>query len=193
MTSISLLTIEGTLDPQRIPTPCSREVAYGQAPPTEIFFKESNFDLEKSIYLNENFEFYLNPKDPSFWKQRVFIQMVASPHIVSMAFIPYSGATCQTLFMQKINLIKKITGFVAPYLSLADQKNYGAIVAPPFCHMVHDEASILDSLRELDHSEEIAPILRNFLHDPETVFLAITYLDAEQPISRGWLKDQKCK
>lgn len=190
MISISLLTIEGTFEPQRPQINCTIQAAHIQEQSPEFFLKESDFDLEKSIYLKENFKDYHDPEDPSFWKQRVFIQMVVCPHILSMAFIPYSGAKCQTLFMQKINVITKITGFVAPYLSAADQEIVGAVPTLPICYPVHDEASIHQSLIGLNHfSEEIGPILRDFLHDPDTAFLAITCLgDDKQLISRGWLK-----
>ncbi len=189
MASISVLTIEGILEPESYSVGCSQESESHQQP-AQMFQNTCDYPIDDCLSIKNNFKMNFDRADPMFWKQRVIFHMMASPIIVSMSFIPFSGIKCQILFLQKINLLPKIRGFVAPYLSEEDQKKLCATATVPVCHKVHDENSIDDSLVGLDLcSEELRPILRYFLKDPATAFLGITFLGyGGRLILHGWLK-----
>lgn len=190
MSSISLFTIEGTIQPGLHHASCGAE-ASAPLPAPVFHIQRSQLEPSETLILSEHFEDYFNEDDPVFWKQRSIIHMLVSSHILSMTFIPYEVAKCQTLFVQKRNLLNTITGFIAPYLCLEDQQKLGATATVSSYHSLWGEGSINGSLRGLEHcSEELRPLLKYFLNDRTTCFLGITCLSEESgiPISRGWIK-----
>ena len=199
MTSISLLTIEGI-----IPTPgfnpgfdrglnynCRVEVLSPQVLPPQIFKVNKTYELGDSLQIKENFEEFAPSEDPYFWKNRVIIEMMASENIFSIAFIPRSFIGCQVLFLQKTDQLHEITGFVAPYLSAEDQNELEAVsFLPDYRELDDDEESINHSIEGLGYcAADLKPILKYFLQDYGSVFLAVTCLgDYGKVVSRGWLK-----
>lgn len=188
MTSIPLLTIEGTISPSVYPSACSMEPTY---PTPEINFVESHGVLEHYQSLNERFEEFFDPHtDLDFWKKRILTHMMVSPSIISVTFIPSDASKCQTLFRQKRDLHRDVMGFVAPYLCKKDRKECGAMATMPHCNRIDSEEAIDDSLIGLGpYSEALRPMLSYFLRDPQTLFIGITCLHKTgQPFSLGWIK-----
>jgi len=191
MTTISMLTIDGIIDPSMGCVPCGMESRiYTQSP--IIHSDKSDDELDDLIYLNDHFEtFCPDNKDSVFWKKRTLTYMQASPSIVSMAFIPTDKTKCQILFVQKMSLEPNVTGFVAPYLSKKDRQHWGAVSTIPICYSIHDDQTINQSIRWLSgevHST-VQTILGYFLKDRQSRFLGLTLLvEPKKYISLGWVK-----
>lgn len=181
----SVLFIEGILKPMSYPTTCGLEARF-EYPTPKIYRNIKQFDLKGLLTDQENFE---GRVDPTFWKDRIIIHMLASPIVVSITFIPLTGMECEILFLQKTDCVPVVTGFVAPYLCKEDRKALGATKEFPACHLVKDESSIDRSLiGSYDYVEEIRPIVKYFLNDTGTIFLGVTCLWKGKLIAQGWVK-----
>jgi hypothetical protein len=184
---MKILMIEGVIRPPVNTSHCGRSAYSAQQ---EAEFSKSSHDISDGFIdsIAENLD-----DDPNFWKNRTVAQMLASPHVISISFIPSDGSECEILFVQKKSLLRKIRGFVAHCLNEEDQRKFGAMNEIPFFyHHISNEGDIESSLRGIANpinEFELKPLLRNFLADSMTCCLTVTFQDDDkQVLSRGWLK-----
>ncbi len=192
-TSTSLLAIRRIYGmeikwPETLPVNCGLEEPYG------TFFsgktEEYTALLESLRTVKDNFE-SLCPPDALFWKRRLIVQVLLSPHITSISFIPYSLSSSTALFFQKIDQIEKTVGFVAPYLPEEEREIWEAESEFSICCRVSDKASAEKTIKWLEGSlhDEIKTCLRYFLKDKTSSAMGLTFMGPDQTyISCGWIK-----
>lgn len=179
--TLKTLTIEGAPSPA---TGCKTQ----QDPSIRHTIDE--LPLNDFIQINTHFEDFFEKESKQFWKLRTIIQITITPHILSVTFVPISRTRCEILFIQKQNLVKETTGFIAPYFSKKVRAQLGAHQSFTAYHAIHDEKTIDSSLQVLNISSdhEIKAILEHFLKDSQTACLGLTYLYQNTYITHGWIK-----
>jgi hypothetical protein len=184
---MKVLMIEGVIRPLVSTSSCGAS-AYSAQSPAELL--ESTYDIPDVVLgsIAENLD-----NDPNFWKNRTVAHMLASPHVISISFIPSDGSECEILFVQKKDLAKKITGFVTHCFNECDQRKCGAMNERPLVyHTISNEEDIDRSLRGIANhinESELKPLLRHFLADSMTYCLAVTFQDDNKHVlTRGWVK-----
>ncbi len=141
---------------------------------------------ENLLKVRDDYEACVEKNDPLFWKTRCIIQMLASPDILSISFLPTSNGELEVVFIQKGQPADPRVGFVAPYLSEKEQKTWKASFAAQ-CDRIQDENSMRRSIGRLDKAVvgDTQNILRYFLKDAQLKGISLTFRDW---VTYAWVK-----
>lgn len=128
-------------------------------------------------------------QDDVFWKVRTIVGVGVSDAIVSVTFVPSIWKDTQDLFIQKND--EAPIGFVAPYLSEEQQKQWNASTCFSTYDIVTDLESIESSISGYEGTlyDHLKECLTCFINDKTTHAIGITFIGPdEQVISHGWIK-----
>ncbi len=178
--SITAVVISGTFSPEQ----CSRQSRLSSA--ADMIETVEEWEKENLLKVRDNYETCFEKRDPLFWKTRCITQMLTSPDILSISFLPTSNGELEVVFIQKGQFADPRIGFVAPYLSEKEQKTWKASFAAQ-CDRIQDENSMRQSIGKLDKAvmEDTQNILRYFLKDARLKGISLTFQDR---VTYAWVK-----
>ncbi len=185
---MSYLCIEGVIRPSC--RTCAFELLNG-APCAELIQETKTYkpDEVETLIRQSIFE---DQSDPTFWQRRTVLQMMKSPSVVSMGFIPNVQGECQWLFWQRLDYEKNKLGFYAPYLNKEDRQRYEAEESGISFFQMTSLKTAVDALYELPEIDEakdqLCAILGCFWFDLENHSLYVNFCAGNVGYSIGWTK-----
>lgn len=193
MSTVTLLFIEGVIQPASPVLQCGQEAQF-RPPSPQMRQHTSVRALDVWETIRDRFEEKVSSESLDFWTQRTIVYFAATSRFLSVSFLPFDPTSFSTWFIQKGRETPPLDGFYAPYLSKKKQKEWACIETLKRFDIINNPQQIDQSIEDVEAAvyPEMRTLLNYFLQDPLYAMIGVTYVvdTAEGHKTRFWFKQQ---